>query len=66
MNWVAASGHPATRFGKSENEAGFLISMRKKLNGFTFFGWADVFWQLYNENKCQQFTFIQVFFKNKH
>ena len=29
MNWVATSGHPATRFGKSENEAGFLISMRK-------------------------------------
>ena len=24
--------------------------MRKKLNGFTFFGWEDVFWQLHNEN----------------
>ena len=37
-NWMTVSGHPTTGFGKSENEVGFLISMRKKLNGFTFFG----------------------------
>ena len=49
-NWITALGHPATGFGKSENEAGFLISLRTKLNGFTFFGWTDVFWQLHNEN----------------
>ena len=35
-NWMAASVHPTTGFGKSENEFGFLISVRKKLNGFTF------------------------------
>ena len=49
-NWMTVSGHPTTGFGKSENEVGFLTSMRKKLNVFTFFGWADVFWQLHNEN----------------
>ena len=50
-NWVTASGRPATGFGKSENEAGFLISLRTKINGFTFFGWADMFRQLHNENE---------------
>ncbi len=50
-DWLTASGHPATGFGKSENEAGLLISLRTKINGFTFFGWADMFRQLQIENE---------------
>ena len=50
-NWVTVSGRPSTGFGKSENETGLLISLRVKINGFTLFGWADMFRQLHNENE---------------
>ena len=43
------SGRPATGFGKTSNEKGILISVRKTMNKFTIYGWADMYWEVQNE-----------------
>ncbi len=48
-NWKTISGRPATGFGKTTNETGVLISVRKKINRFTIYGWADLYWEVKNE-----------------
>ena len=48
-SWETISGRPATGFGKTSNETGVLISVRKKINRFTIYGWADMYWELQNE-----------------
>ena len=48
-NWETVSGRPATGFGKTSNEKGILISVRKTMNKFTIYGWADMYWEVQNE-----------------
>ena len=48
-NWKTVSGRPATGFGKTSNEKGILISVRKTMNKFTIYGWADMYWEVQNE-----------------
>ena len=43
------SGRPSTGFGKTSNEKGILISVRKTMNKFTIYGWADMYWEVQNE-----------------
>ncbi|MBC8256458.1 MAG: hypothetical protein H8E85_04035 [Candidatus Marinimicrobia bacterium] len=47
--WNTISGRPATGFGKTSNETGVSISVRKKINRFTIYGWADMYWEVQNE-----------------
>ncbi|MDP7026939.1 MAG: hypothetical protein QF380_00860 [Candidatus Marinimicrobia bacterium] len=49
-DWETISGQPTTGFGKSSNEIGFLISVRKKLDGITIYGWADLYREIQNKN----------------
>ena len=48
-SWGTVSGRPATGFGKTSNEKGILISVRKTMNKFTIYGWADMYWEVQNE-----------------
>ena len=48
-NWEKVSRRPATKFGKTSNEKGILISFRKIMNQFTIYEWADMYWGVQNE-----------------
>ena len=48
-NWETVTGRPATGFGKTSNEKGILISVRKTMYKFTIYGWADMYWEVQNK-----------------